>query len=574
MVLVCLVASVANSQAISFGDVTDASGVNVPSISTPESRYIIESMSGGAALFDCDRDGYLDIATVNGSSVDRFKSGGDHFLSLFEQVDGATSKTPRFKNITLESGLQNKGWGMGVTAVDYDNDGTLDIFVTGFGWNVMYRGLGDCRFADVTQKSGLRGSGFMTGAGWADFDRDGDLDLAVPRYVLVSLNDLPVFGSSPTCTYRGIRVQCGPRGLAGESDLFFRNRGDGTFEEVSESLGFADKKTSFGLGAVWNDYDNDGWTDLYIANDANANYLYKNNRGTSLAEVGFQTGTGYSADGMEQGSMGVTWGDFDGDGLFDLFVTNFASEHNVLYRNLGSRGFLDVSMESKVGAVSKPFVGWGAGFFDFDNDGFLDLLIANGHVYPQMELAQAPGYLGFRQHFLLHRNLGDGTFEEVSKEAGLHDVPLRSRRGMAFGDINNDGLIDAVVTSVSDLPSVLLNTTRNRNRSLIVCLKQPEKNRDSIGARLTLRTSSSRILMREVEAGSSYLSQNDLRLHFGLGANEAIDHAEVRWSDGSKESVSGLVAGRIFTLLKGKGIVKTEDQRKSRPDDDRANRKE
>jgi len=253
IVSVLLLAPVANSQAISFADVTGASGVNSPSISTPESRYIIESMSGGVALFDCDRDGYLDIATVNGSTVDRFKKGGDPFLSLFRQVDGATSLTPTFKNITLDSGMQKQGWGMGVTAVDYDNDGVLDIFVTGFGWNVMYRGLGNCKYADVTEKTGLRGSGFMTGAGWADFDRDGDVDVAVPRYVLVDLNDLPVFGSSPMCTYRGIRVQCGPRGLPGESDLFFRNRGDGTFEEASEMLGFADKKKRFGLGAGWND---------------------------------------------------------------------------------------------------------------------------------------------------------------------------------------------------------------------------------------------------------------------------------------------------------------------------------
>ncbi|MDI1240842.1 MAG: CRTAC1 family protein [bacterium] len=574
IVSILLLTTVVNSQEISFADVTEASGVNVPSISTAESRYIIESMSGGAALFDCDRDGYLDIATVNGSSVDRFKKGGDPFLSLFRQVGGATSRTPTFKNMTLDTGIQTKGWGMGVTAVDYDNDGILDIFATGFGSNVMYRGLGSCKYADMTEKAGLRGSGFMTGAGWADFDRDGDLDVMIPRYVLLNLTDLPDFGSSQSCSYRGIRVQCGPRGLPGESDLFFRNRGDGTFEEVGDSLGLADKKKHFGLGAAWNDYDNDGWIDLYVANDANPNYLYKNNRGMSLMDVAFQTGSSYSIDGMEQGSMGVTWGDFDNDGLFDLFVTNFASEYNVLYRNLGSRGFLDVSMESKVGVVSKPFVGWGAGFFDFDNDGFLDLLVANGHVYPQMELAQAPGYLGFRQHFLLHRNLGNGTFEEVSKESGLPEVPVRSRRGMAFGDINNDGLIDAVVTSVGDLPTVLLNTTRNRNLSLTVCLKQPEKNRDSIGARLTLKTSSSRVLMREVEAGSSYLSQNDLRLHFGLGSKETVDQAEVRWSDGSKESVSGLVAGKIVTILKGKGIVKTEDLRRSRPDDDRADRKE
>ena len=550
------------SQTISFVDVASASGVNVSNISTPESRYIIESMSGGAAVFDCDGDGFLDIATVNGSSVDRYKKGGDPVITIYRQVDGATSKTLKFENVTAASGMTWKGWGMGVSVADYDNDGVQDLFVTGFGGNVMYRGTGGCKYSDVTATTKLRGTGFMAGSAWADFDRDGDLDVYVTGYVFLDLNALPVFGSAPECTYRGIRVQCGPRGLPGEPDLFFRNEGDGTFTNVTEVIGMTDKKKYFGLGAVWNDYDNDGWIDLYVANDATPNFLYRNLAGKSFAEIGAQSGTAYSVDGIEQGSMGIAWGDYDNDGLFDVFVTNFASEHNTLYRNMGDRGFLDVSMESKLGAVSKPYVGWGTGFFDFDNDGWQDLLIANGHVYPQMELSQSPGYLGFRQHFLLHRNLGNGKFDEVSGAAGLHKVTLRSQRGVAFGDLNNDGSVDAVVVSVGDLPSVLINTTKAPHQSVTLRLLQPGKNRDAIGSRVTIKTSNLR-QMREVESGSSYLSQNDLRIHFGLGNAEKIESVEVRWSDGSTDKVSGIEPGKIFTIEKGKGVVEAKTYRRN-----------
>jgi hypothetical protein len=549
-----------SGQPITFADVSSASGVNVSHIGTPENRYIIESMSGGVAVFDCDGDGFLDIATVNGSSVERFKSGGDPFVTIYRQIDGANTRTPRFDNVTSVAGTSRKGWGMGVTAVDYDGDRISDLFVTGFAGNVLYRGLGNCKFVDMTEKAGIKGSGFMTGSAWADFDRDGDLDVFVPGYVELDLNKLPVFGSSATCSFRGIRVQCGPRGLPGDPDLFFRNKGGGLFEEVGTAVGLGDKKEFFGLGAIWTDFDNDGWPDLYVANDSGPNYLYKNRSGVSFADISFESGTSYNRDGNEQGSMGVASGDFDNDGLLDLFVTNFDTEYNTLYKNLGPKGFLDVSTESMVAAPSKPFVGWGTGFFDFDNDGLLDMLVANGHVYPQMELVQGPGQLGFRQHFLLHRNLGNGKFAEVAKEAGLESVPLRSRRGIAFGDLNNDGLIDAVVTSLGDLPSILMNTSRNSNRRLTVRLVQDPPNTESIGARLTLKTTG-RSLIREVEAGGSYLSQNDLRLHFGLGADENITAAEVRWSDGSTEKITGLEFDKIITIAKKKGIVRVENYR-------------
>jgi hypothetical protein len=517
-------------------------------------------MSGGVALFDCDGDGFLDVATVNGSSVERFKNGGDPFITLYRQIDGATRKTPKFQNITASAGLNRKGWGMAVTAVDFDNDGILDLFVTGFGGNAAYRGLGQCKFTDVTEKSNLKGSGFMTGAAWADFDRDGDLDVFVPGYVSLDLNHLPEFGSSATCSFKGIRVQCGPRGLPPETDLFFRNQGDGTFEEVAKKLGVSDESKYYGLGAIWGDYDNDGWPDLYVADDGTPNYLYRNLHNSTFSDVTFQTGTGYSGDGIEQGSMGVAFGDYNNDGLLDIFVTNFDNEHNTLYKNLGPKGFLDVSLQAKVGAPSVPYVGWGTGFVDFDNDGLLDLFVVNGHVYPQVELIKSETQMGFGQHFLLHRNLGDGTFEEISKNSRLWDVPLRSGRGAAFGDLNNDGLIDVVVTNVGDVPTVLLNTTQNQNQSVTLKLIQPKQNRDAIGSRATLKTDK-RSMIQGVEAGSSYLSQNDFRLHFGLANGEKIESVEIRWSDGSEEKVSGVTAGKITTIQKGSGVIHAEDFR-------------
>ncbi|MBX7172225.1 MAG: CRTAC1 family protein [Pyrinomonadaceae bacterium] len=543
----------AQTSPITFKDISAESGLNVSHISTAENRYIIESMSGGAAVFDCDEDGYLEIATVNGSSVENFKKGGDLFLTLYHQIDSGKTQIPKFENITSSANLTRKGWGMGITAVDLDNDGFLDLFITGFNGNVVYKGKGSCKFEDITEKTGLKGTGFMTGAAWADYDHDGDLDVFVAGYVSLDLNNLPVFGSSQTCSYRGIRVQCGPRGLPGERDFFYRNKGDGTFEEVSEKIGVADGKKYYGLGAIWGDYDNDGWLDLYVANDGTPNYLYKNNHDGTLTDAGFETGTSYSGAGVEQGSMGVTWGDFDNDGLLDLFVTNFEGEHNTLYRNLGAKGFIDVSAESAVGQVSKPFVGWGTSFIDFDNDGLLDLLIANGHVYPQMEFVKGESSQGFKQPFLLQRNLGNGKFEDISKASGLRDLPMFSSRGIAFGDLNNDGLVDAVVTNLGEKPLVLLNTSKNDNQRIILKLIENSKNKDAIGARVILKTNKGSMI-QEIQAGASYLSQNDFRLHFGFGKNEIIETIEIRWSNGKSEKIEGIRPNQLITIRQAKGV--------------------
>ena len=546
--------------AISFTDVSAASGIDVSHISTAESRYIIESMSGGAAVFDCDGDGFLDVATVNGSSVENFKKGGDRFITLYRQIEGETSKTPKFEKVTDTANLVRKGWGMSVTAVDLDGDGILDLFITGFEGNAAYRGKGNCKYEDITEKSGLRGGGFQTGAAWADYDRDGDLDLFVAGYVSLDLNDLPVFGSSKTCAFKGIRVQCGPRGLPGERDFFYRNKGDGTFEEVADKIGVDDKSHYYGLGAAFADYDNDGWPDLYVANDGTPNYLYRNDHDGTFTDVSFRTATSYSGEGVEQGSMGVAWGDYDLDGRMDLFVTNFDNEHNTLYRNLGAKGFLDVSLESKVGPISYPYVGWGTGFVDFDNDGLPDLFVVNGHVYPQIDFIKSASQMGYRQGILLHRNLGNGMFGEVSELAGLRAAPLESSRGAAFGDLNNDGQIDVVITNLGDKPTVLLNTTDNKNQRITFKLIQNGENRNAIGSRLTLKTDK-RSMIQEVQAGGSYLSQNDLRLHFGLASEEKIESVEVRWSDGKTEQIARVNTNQIIVIGEGKGILTTANFR-------------
>src|SRR5438874_10483623 len=381
-----------------FKDVAKKAGLTVSHISTPEKKYIVESMSGGAGLFDCDNDGKLDIITVNGSTIDRFRQGGDPMITLYHQEADF-----KFSDITKIAGLARKGWGMGVAVADYDNDGLSDIYVTGYGGNALYHNLGNCKFEDVTEKAGVAAGGFSTGAAWADYDKDGHVDLFVARYVHFDMDKLPTFGSDEkNCRFKGILVQCGPWGMIGESDLLFHNRGDGTFEEVSKKAGVDDPNRYYGLGAVWGDYDNDGWPDLYVANDTTANYLYHNNHDGTFTDQGMLLGAALSGDGLEQGSMGVDFGDYDHSGRLSIFVTNFAEQPNALHKNSGAQGFDDVSWASGLGQASYPLVGWGTAFFDMDNDGWLDLFVANGHVHPQADTI--PGGAPYKQPMLLYRN--------------------------------------------------------------------------------------------------------------------------------------------------------------------------
>ncbi len=538
-----------------FEDIAQKAGLTVPHISSPDKKYIVESMSGGVGLIDCDNDGKLDIITVNGSTVERYRHGGDLLITLYHQntdLQGSdlNKNEPKFTDITKQAGLTRKGWGMGVAVADYDNDGLQDIYVTGFGGNALYHNLGNCKFEDVTDKAGVGAGGFSTGAAWADYDRDGKVDLFVSRYVHVEIDKLPEFGNDPRfCRFKGVLVQCGPWGLPGESDLLFHNKGDGTFEEVSKKAGVDDPHHYYGLGATWGDYDNDGWPDLYVANDAGPNFLYRNKRDGTFEDVGLLSGSALSGDGAQQGSMGVDWGDYLHEGRLSMFVTNFVEQGSTLYHNLGKDSFADVSIRAKVMKPTYPFVGWGTKFFDMDNDGWLDLFVASGHVYPQVD--SLPGGTPYRQPMALFRNRRDGTFDDVS--SAFANIPAQSRRGAAFGDINNDGNVDIVVLNVGEPPSLLLNRNNSPNHRVLFKLVGTKSNKAAIGARVTVKAGAL-VQFDEVRGGGSYISQNDLRLHFGLGANDKMSEVSIRWPNGETETLRNVPADFIYTIVEGTGI--------------------
>jgi hypothetical protein len=528
-----------------FEDIAQQAGLTVAHISSPDKKYIVESMSGGVGLIDCDNDGKLDIITVNGSTVQRYRQGGDPMITLYHQ-----DADLKFTDITKSAGLTRKGWGMGIAVADYDNDGLQDIYVTGFGGNALYHNLGNCKFEDVTDKAGVGGGGFSTGAAWADYDRDGKVDLFVSRYVHVDIDNLPQFGNDPRfCRFKGVLVQCGPWGLPGESDLLFHNKGDGTFEEVSKKAGVDDPHHYYGLGATWGDYDNDGWPDLYVANDAGPNFLYRNKHDGTFEDVGLLAGVALSGDGLQQGSMGVDWGDYLHEGRLSMIVTNFIEQGSTLYHNLGKDDFADVSVRAKLMKPTYPFVSWGTAFFDMDNDGWLDLFVANGHVYPQVDTI--PGGTPYRQPMLLFRNHRDGTFDDVSQALG--DMPPQSRRGAAFGDINNDGNVDIVVLNVGEPPSLLLNRNDSANHRVLFKLVGMKSNKAAIGARVTVKAGTL-VQFSEVRGGASYLSQNDLRLHFGLGSNDKMTEVNIRWPNGETEVLRDVPGDFIYTIVEGKGI--------------------
>jgi hypothetical protein len=533
-----------------FRDIAALSGLTKSHISSREKYYVVESMSGGVGLFDCDNDGKLDIVMVNGSTVDRYKQGGDFLVTLWHQ-----DADLKFTDVTEKAGLTRKGWGMGVAVADFDNDGNLDLFVTGYGGNVLYRNKGNCAFEDVTEKAGVRGGGFSTGAAWADYDRDGNVDLFVSRYVHVDINNLPVPGSTKFCQFKGAPVQCGPWGMEGETDLLYHNRGDGTFEEVSKKAGVDDPEKYYGLGVTWGDYDNDGWPDLFVADDATPNHLYHNNHDGTFTDEAMAEGIALNSEGQALGSMGVTWGDYDHSGRLSMFITEFADQPNTLYRNQGASFFEDVAMSSHIGQPSLPLVGWGTTFFDMDNDGWLDLFVANGHVYPQMD--EVKGSAAYAEPMLMHRNLRNGSFEDVSKEAGLAGLPLKSRRGAAFGDIANNGNVDIVVLNVGEPSSILFNANSSGNHRVLFHLVGTKSNRAAIGGRVTIHAGGM-TQFDEVRGGGSYLSQNDLRLHFGLGTATKIDSAEIRWPSGKTETLKDVSADKIYTIVEGQGIQKSD----------------
>ena len=541
-----LVFSRAWAQSPHFRDVSSEVGLTVPHVSTPDKQYIIESMSGGIGLIDCDNDGRLDIIVVNGSTIEHFRRGGDPLITLYHQ-----DAEFKFTDLTPSAGLTRKGWGMGIAVGDYDNDGLPDIYVTGYGGNALYQNLGKCKFQDVTERSGVAASGFSTGSAWGDYDRDGHVDLFVSRYVHFDISKLPSFGSDEkTCRFKGIRVQCGPWGMQGESDLLFHNRGDDTFEEVSKKAGVDDPSRYYGLGVEWGEFDDDGWPDLYVANDSGPNYLYRNHHDGTFEDLSMLAGIAVSGDGLQQGSMGVDWGDYMRDGRMGMFVTNFTEQPDTLYRNLGKGEFTDVTSAAKLAQPTFLNVGWGTGMVDFSNTGWLDIFIANGHVYPQMD--GIAGAARYAEPMQLFRNRGDATFEDISNV--FAEIPNASRRGAAFGDLNNDGNMDIVVLNMDGPPQLLLNQGGEHNRSILFKLIGTKSNKMAIGAKLTV--SAGKIVQTaEVHAGGSYLSSNDPRLHFGLASESHINEVTIRWPSGEKQILRDLSAGFMYTIVESKGIT-------------------
>jgi hypothetical protein len=524
-----------------FRDITAEAGITFKHHAAPEKKYIVESMSGGVALFDFDRDGRPDIYFVDSLTVDTAKDPKAARSALYRNLGGG-----KFADVTDKAGVGHPGWGMGVCVADVDADGWDDLYVTALGGNKLYRNNQNGTFSDITAQAGLGVTGWPTGCGFADYDRDGDLDVFVSRYVSIDLNRLPQFGKDKTCEYRGIAVQCGPRGLPGETDFLFNNDGRARFTDVSERAGVSDPGEYFGLGVAWFDANDDGWPDLYVANDSTPNFLYINQKDGTFKDTAFPAGVAVSEDGAEQGSMGIALGDYDRSGRLSVFVTNFSEEYNNLFRNEATH-FVDVAFRSKTGASSLPFVGWGTAFLDYDNDTLIDLIAVNGHVYPQLDQAPLGMSAGYRQRKLLYHNRGDGTFDEVAARYGAVMTEPRVSRGLAMGDIDDDGRIDMVINDLDGVPQLLHNELAQRGNWLIVKVVGKGKNTNAIGARIVVSTGTIK-QVRLIQSGTSYISQDDMRQHFGLGTATRVDAIEVFWPDGTTTVQKDVKAGQVVAI--------------------------
>ena len=499
--------------------------------------YILESMGGGVGFIDYDRDGWVDVFLVNGSTLESERLGNNTATSrLFRNNHDGT-----FTDVTDKAGVRTSHWGMGVCSGDVNNDGFEDLYLANYGPNVLFLNRGDGTFREFTKESGTDDAAWSSSCAFADYDRDGDLDLYVSNYLEFDINHLPQ--DSPLCRFRGFKVQCGPRGLTPARGRLYENDGSGKFADVTDKTGISKARPYYSLGVVWGDYDNDGDADLFVANDSTPNYLFRNNGDKTFSEVALQSGVAVSDDGREQAGMGVDFGDYDNDGDLDLIVTNFSEDYNTLYRNDGQGRFSDVSFAAGIAEPSWQYLAWGVQFVDLDLDGFLDMVVANGHVYPEVDIHQIGTY---RQRNQIYRNLRNGKFEEIASKAGPGFQELSSSRGLATGDVNNDGQMDFLVANLDEAPTLLQNKGVAGNW-LMIKLKGTRSNRSAIGARVTIKAGQL-IGMREVKSGSSYQSQSDLRLHFGLGAAKTVDEVKIRWPGGQTQTLRNVKGNQILTV--------------------------
>ena len=535
-----------------FVDVGREAGLNIPNVwgATDHKLSIIEAKGCGLAFFDYDHDGWLDIYLTNGTRVDAHWPLGQAPTShLYKNNRDGT-----FADVTEKSGLARTGWQTGVCIGDYDNDGWDDLFCCFWGHNILFHNNGDGTFTDVTRKAGVYDEQIRWGAGstWLDYNRDGFLDLFVCNYIKLDPAKVPPPANDPLCQWKGIPVMCGPRGLTGDTNVLYHNNGDGTFTDVSEKAGILKPGPRYSITAVSYDFDNDGWPDIYVAVDSEPSILFHNNRDGTFTDVAVASGCAYSENGHEQAGMGVAVSDYNCDGWFDIFKTNFADDTCNLYRNNGDGTFTDETFASGVG-INNRYVAWGCGFVDYDNDGWPDIIQVNGHVYPEIE-----GH-GIGQEFknprLVYKNLGQGKFKDVSSEMGPGIAERFSSRGAAFGDFDNDGDMDALVLNLNDLPSLLRNDGGNAQNWIKLKLIGTKCNRTAIGARVRVVTGT-HVQMDEVHSGASVMSQSDLRLHFGLGKFQTVDLIEVKWPTTQKiERFPRVKANQILTLREASGII-------------------
>ena len=546
-----------NDPSVTFINVARESGLNAKTIFGGEhkNKYLLETTGCGVAFYDYDNDGWLDIFVVNGTRLEGFPKGSEPTTHLFRNNRDGT-----FTDVTLKAGVAHSGWGQGVCVGDYDNDGWDDLFVTYFGKNVLYHNNGDGTFTDVSEKAGVAGktNRWNTGCAFVDYDRDGRLDLFVANYIELDLATAPVPESGP-CLYKSVMVACGPPGLQGGRNILYHNNGDGTFTDVSEASGILRANGTYGLGVLTADLDNDGWPDIYVANDSTASALYQNKKNGKFEDIAIEAGCALSADGKPQAGMGISAADYDLDGNLDLVKTNFAGDTPSLYHNLGRANFEDATFTAGLGAHTQ-YLGWGCGFFDMDNDGWPDILICNGHVYPEVE--QLKTEAAYAQRKLLYRNLHNSHFDDISLQAGPGISEPSPSRGAAFGDFDNDGDVDVVVNTVNDYPQLLRCDSKLNNNWIKVRTIGTKSNRSGIGARLICTVhmpgeSKPHQQIDEVRSGGGYFSQNDLRVHFGLGKAEKIDALEIRWPSGQIDTLKDVKPNQLIYVTEGEGITRT-----------------
>lgn len=507
-------------------------------------------MAGGVLLLDYDGDGWPDIYFTNSPTVDMALHGQKAKSALYHNNHNGT-----FTDVTDKAGVGYPCWAMGGTVGDYNNDGWPDILVTCEEGLVLYRNNGDGTFTDVTKQAHLTDPRWTTGAAFADYDGDGFIDLMVSRYVEFDLNHLPQFGIGVTCRFRGIPVQCGPRGMKGLGDGLYHNNGDGTFTDVSKVAGVDDPRGYYGLGVIWSDFDDDGRPDLFVADDSTPNYLYRNIGKGHFEDISYMSGTAVSKDGGEMAGMGVAVCDYNHTGRFSIHVTNFEDQSNSLYRNDGQMNFTDVANVASIEQITVPYMGWGTGCVDFNNDGWADLLVVNGHVYPQVDSLQNGSK--YRQRKLVFENQKNGTFRDVSDAVGAAVTIPQPSRGAAFGDLFNDGRIDAVVENIDGSPMILKNEDASHNHWVSVQLLGTNSNRLALGAKVRI-VAGGEPQIEEVRSGGSYLSQNDLRVHFGVGSAKKVDRMEIRWPSGSTQIFQDLRCDHFYVAKEGEKNITSD----------------